>query len=48
MRKFSVFHLYGRPLIDGIRWGDTLAQVGLIVIFLSVSGLGFSRRDILK
>lgn len=48
VRKLSVFQLYGRPLLDGIRWGDVAAMLALIVVFLVAGSAAFTRRDILK
>ncbi len=42
----SVFHLYGRPLLDGPDWPSTLALVAAALILGGAGGLGFNRRDI--
>jgi ABC-2 type transport system permease protein len=44
----SVFHLYGRPLTEGVRWGSMLALTIASVVFLAGSLVGFDRRDIAK
>jgi ABC-2 type transport system permease protein len=46
IRHLSLFHFYGRPLLDGVAWGD---MAGLLVAALLLAGwnfLGFRRRDI--
>lgn len=48
IRKLSIFQLYGRPLVDGIRWADLGVMLLLVTAFLAAGTFGFSRRDILK
>ncbi len=48
LRKLSIFGLYGQPLFHGVRWGDVVVMVTLIVVFLAAGALTFGRRDILK
>lgn len=46
--NISVFHLYGRPLTEGIKWGGLLALVAATIIFVAGSLVGLQRRDIAK
>ena len=48
VRKFSVFQLYGRPLLNGVQWNDVALMVGLIGTFSALGGIAFGRRDIVK
>lgn len=48
VNKVSIFSLYGRPVVEGIRWWDVGAMLGLIAIFSAVGALAFGRRDVLK
>lgn len=47
-RNVSVFQLYGRPLLDGVRGPETVVMLSLIAVFLIAGSFAFSRRDILK
>jgi ABC-2 type transport system permease protein len=42
----SIFHLYGRPLLEGIKWGGMLALIGAALALGVGSLVGFMRRDI--
>jgi hypothetical protein len=44
----SVFHLYGRPLTDGVNWGGIAALVVASLALAAGSLVGFNRRDIAK
>ena len=44
----SVFHLYGRPMVDGVRWGEMVALVAATTVLCAVSLVGLNRRDIAK
>jgi ABC-2 type transport system permease protein len=46
--NLSIFHLYGRPLLEGIKWGGLLALVGAALVLGVGSLVGFMRRDIAK
>lgn len=48
VRKLSVFQLYGRPLLDGVRWGDVAAMLALVIAFLAAGAVAFGKRDIIK
>jgi len=48
VRKLSIFELYARPVLDGIRWWDTGTMLVLIAVFLAAGAAAFGRRDILK
>ena len=42
----SVFHLYGQPLLNGLRWGDLLT-LGALPLALAIVGLFlFDRKDL--
>ncbi|HYP39752.1 MAG TPA: ABC transporter permease, partial [Chloroflexia bacterium] len=46
--NLSIFHLYGRPMIQGIQWGGTLALVAATLILAAGSLVGLNRRDVAK
>ena len=46
--NISVFHLYGRPLTDGVNWGGIAALVVASLALAAGSLVGFNRRDIAK
>lgn len=46
--NLSVFHLYGKPLVEGIKWGGISALVAAVAVFGALSFVGFQRRDIAK
>jgi len=48
VRSLSIFHLYGRPLMEGIRWGGISTLVVAMVLFAVASVVGLMRRDIAK
>ncbi len=43
-----VFHLYGKPMTEGVKWGSTITLVTVTLILCAVSLLGLNRRDIAK
>lgn len=46
--NLSVFHLYGRPLSDGVKWGN-IAMISVVAIALFAGSLvGMNRRDVAK
>jgi ABC-2 type transport system permease protein len=46
--NISVFHLYGRPLTEGLMWGGIMALAVASVVLLVGSLVGLNRRDIVK
>lgn len=46
--NLSIFHLYGKPLVEGIKWGGTTVLIVAVVVFGVLSLVGFQRRDIAK
>lgn len=42
----SVFHLYGRPLLDGPDWPSTLALLAMTGVLAAAGSASFNRRDI--
>ena len=48
VRNLSIFHLYGRPLIDGVAWGNVAVLVTAALALAAASLVGFQRRDIAK
>jgi ABC-2 type transport system permease protein len=46
--NISIFHLYGRPLTEGVRWGATLGLTIASILLLAGSLVGLNRRDIAK
>lgn len=48
VRNLSIFHLYGRPLIDGVAWGNLALLSALTLALAAASLVGFQRRDIAK
>jgi len=48
VRNLSIFHLYGRPLAEGLVWGN-MAVLAVATLLLAGGSLaGFARRDIAK
>lgn len=48
VRELSIFRLYGRPLLDGVRWGGLAAMLALIAACTFAGAAAFARRDIVK
>ncbi len=48
LQYVSVFHLYGRPLLDGPDWPSTAGLLAATVVFGAAGSVGFSRRDITR
>jgi ABC-2 type transport system permease protein len=48
VRNLSVFHLYGRPLVEGIKIGGVVALSIATLLFAAGSIVGFNRRDLVK
>jgi ABC-2 type transport system permease protein len=48
LRRLSVFHYYGRPVIDGVSWSDMLLMLAVALLLGLASLAGFQRRDIVK
>lgn len=48
VRNLSIFHLYGRPLVEGIQWGALSALIAGALVFGAASLVGLQRRDIAK
>lgn len=46
--SLSVFHQYGRPLLNGVNWTATWAMLGLSLLFVAVAIFRFNQRDIVK
>jgi ABC-2 type transport system permease protein len=46
--NLSIFHLYGRPLIEGVAWGTLLAVAAVSLAFCAGALAGLARRDITK
>jgi ABC-2 type transport system permease protein len=46
--NLSIFHLYGKPMLQGIQWGGTLALVAATLLLAAGSLVGLNRRDIAK
>jgi ABC-2 type transport system permease protein len=44
----SVFHLYGRPAVDGLEWSSLTALVVCTFLFAGASLVALQRRDIAK
>jgi ABC-2 type transport system permease protein len=48
LRRLSIFYLYGRPLMEGVTWGN-VALLSVAALALAAASLvGFRRRDIAK
>ena len=45
VRSLSVYHLYGRPMLEGLAWGTVAAFVVAILLLGGGSLAGFNRRD---
>ena len=48
VRDLSIFHLYGRPLLDGLAWGNMAVLLAAALLLAAGSLAGFARRDIAK
>jgi ABC-2 type transport system permease protein len=48
VRNLSIFHLYGRPLVEGIKAGGVLALCVATLLFAVGSLVAFNRRDLVK
>ena len=48
IRNLSIFHLYGRPLVEGVSWANFAALTLATLLFAAASLIGFSRRDLSK
>jgi ABC-2 type transport system permease protein len=48
VRDLSIFHLYGRPLVEGLAWGNLAVLVVAALLLAGGSLAGFARRDIAK
>jgi ABC-2 type transport system permease protein len=46
IRNLSIFHLYGRPLLEGIKWAAFTALTLATLLFAASSFVGFRRRDL--
>jgi ABC-2 type transport system permease protein len=46
--NLSIFYLYGKPVVEGIKWGGLLASTIAALILAAASLAGWSRRDIVK
>ena len=46
--NLSVFHLYGKPMTEGVQWGSMLALVVAALVLCAISLVGLNRRDIAK
>jgi ABC-2 type transport system permease protein len=46
--NLSIFHLYGTPLTEGIKWGSMIVLSAAALMLSGVSVVGFQRRDIVK
>jgi ABC-2 type transport system permease protein len=46
--NLSIFHLYGKPVLEGIKWGGLLAACAGAILFAAASLAGWSRRDLAK
>jgi ABC-2 type transport system permease protein len=43
--NFSIFHLYGKPLVEGIWWGGLAVACAAVVLLAGGSLVGWERRD---
>jgi ABC-2 type transport system permease protein len=48
VRDLSIFHLYGRPLVEGLAWGNMAVLLVVALLLAGGSLAGFARRDIAK
>jgi ABC-2 type transport system permease protein len=48
VRDLSIFHLYGRPLVEGLAWGNMAVLLVVALLLAAGSLAGFARRDIAK
>jgi polyether ionophore transport system permease protein len=48
VRDLSIFHLYGRPLLEGLVWGNVAVLAAAALVLAAGSLAGFARRDIAK
>lgn len=48
VNNLSLFYLYGKPVIEGIKWGSLSAVSLAAVVLGAASFVGFQRRDIAK
>lgn len=48
LTNLSIFHLYGKPVTEGIKLGGTLILSTATVLLAGASLIGFQRRDIVK
>jgi ABC-2 type transport system permease protein len=48
LRALSVFHLYGQPITEGVRWVDAAVMLLLIAAFTAAGAGLFARRDIAR
>lgn len=48
VRDLSIFHLYGRPLAEGLVWGNLAVLAAAALLLAGGSLAGFARRDIAK
>jgi ABC-2 type transport system permease protein len=46
VRRLSVFHYYGRPVLDGVAWPDMALLLGAAAAFFALTLVGFQRRNI--
>jgi ABC-2 type transport system permease protein len=46
--NLSVFHQYGRPLVEGLQWTPQVIMIILSVLFIGVAAIRFWQRDINK
>jgi ABC-2 type transport system permease protein len=46
VRRLSVFHYYGRPVLDGVAWPDMVLLLGAAAAFFALTLVGFQRRNI--
>jgi ABC-2 type transport system permease protein len=48
IRNLSIFHFYGRPLVEGINWAGFSTLSIATLLFAALSLAGFTRRDLTK
>ena len=48
VRNISIFHLYGKPLVDGIKIAGFSALTVAALLFATASVVGFNRRDLVN